>query len=205
MEIIVAGTNCDVGEVLEHHVKDELNKIVERHHKHFAFTGMKVLFKKNKHRNHFLVEIVLNVTGGMKRMVANSKDSDPYFAFKTCKDILLKILQKYKDKKSHYEHESFKSIDAKYSIFNDEGNEGEDGELIDEYDTAESNDPIKQNLPTIVAEYEKKIYHFSVEDAVMYMEINGLPALLFMNTLNNKVNMVYHRHDGTIGWTAPNY
>lgn len=201
MEINVTGTNCDVGQGLDTHARTELTKITDTHHKHFSFTGIKVFFKKNKHRNYFNVEIVASITGGMKHIVANSKDSDPYIAFKTCKDILQKILKKYKDKKSDYDNESLKSIDAKYSIINDA--EADEDEFIDEYET--DNDPAQQNLPPIVVEYDQKIYHFSVEDAVMHMEINGLPALLFMNTMNNKVNMVYHRHDGTIGWTAPSY
>lgn len=203
MEINIAGTNCDVGQALENHVKEHLTKITEKMHKHFAVIGTKVMFKKNKHHNYFTVEIIVNITGGMKRIVANGKDSDPYTAFKICKDVLQRIITKYKDKKSEHDHDSLKSIDAKYSIF-DTDDEDDDG-LVDEYAISEPDDPIKKDLPTIVAEYDQKIYHFSVENAVMHMEINGLPALLFINTLNNKINMVYHRHDGTIGWTAPNY
>jgi hypothetical protein len=43
----------------------------------------------------------------------------------------------------------------------------------------------------------------SVGEAVMQMEIAGIPVLVFRNEGHNGVNVVYRRDDGNIGWVDP--
>jgi hypothetical protein len=35
------------------------------------------------------------------------------------------------------------------------------------------------------------------------MDLADLPALLFRNKVNNRINVVYHRIDGNISWIDP--
>jgi hypothetical protein len=43
----------------------------------------------------------------------------------------------------------------------------------------------------------------SVAEAVMYMDLADLPALMFRNSAHNELNMVYRRADGAVGWVDP--
>jgi len=64
------------------------------------------------------------------------------------------------------------------------------------------NEP-KSLQPLIVAEMEQKIQSLSVGEAVMQMELAGVPVLVFKNEGHNGVNVVYRRDDGNIGWVDP--
>jgi len=43
----------------------------------------------------------------------------------------------------------------------------------------------------------------SVSDAVMMLDLRNTNALLFINAGTSSYNMVYRRHDGSIGWVEP--
>ena len=57
----------------------------------------------------------------------------------------------------------------------------------------------------IIAEMETKLQSLSVGEAVMQMELAGVPVLVFRNEKQGSgVNVVYRRDDGNIGWIDPN-
>ncbi|ETO03821.1 radical SAM enzyme, partial [Reticulomyxa filosa] len=60
-----------------------------------------------------------------------------------------------------------------------------DKELTEEHET-----------PVIVAEKATTIETLTVSDAVMKMDLHDLPALMFINRGNKKLNIVYYRKDG---------
>ena len=37
----------------------------------------------------------------------------------------------------------------------------------------------------------------------MKMNLSDLPALVFINSENNRLNVLYHRKDGNISWIDP--
>jgi hypothetical protein len=37
----------------------------------------------------------------------------------------------------------------------------------------------------------------------MQMDLQQLPALMFINVKNDRINVVYHRNDGNISWVDP--
>lgn len=37
----------------------------------------------------------------------------------------------------------------------------------------------------------------------MKMDLSNLPALVFLNSENKRINVVYHRKDGNISWVDP--
>ena len=43
----------------------------------------------------------------------------------------------------------------------------------------------------------------SVGDAVMQMELAGVPMLVFRNEKHGGVNVVHRREDGNVGWIDP--
>ena len=57
--------------------------------------------------------------------------------------------------------------------------------------------------PVIVAEKATKILKLSVGQAVMKMDLQDLPALMFFNSAHGRLNVVYRRADGNISWVDP--
>jgi hypothetical protein len=65
-------------------------------------------------------------------------------------------------------------------------------------------EPSAPDQPLIVAEMATKIEWLTVSEAVMRMDLSGQPALLFHNSANGAINLVYVRSDGNIGWIDTN-
>ena len=57
--------------------------------------------------------------------------------------------------------------------------------------------------PAIVAESDTKIQTMTVSMAVMQLELADLPAMMFRNAAHGRLNMVYRRPDGNVGWVDP--
>jgi hypothetical protein len=58
--------------------------------------------------------------------------------------------------------------------------------------------------PLIVAEMETRIPSISVGEAVMQMELSHAKVLVFLNEKHGRLNVVYRRDDGNVGWIDPN-
>ena len=57
--------------------------------------------------------------------------------------------------------------------------------------------------PIVIAETTKPLHRLSVSDAVMQLDLTGAPALVFIHASTGRMNVVYRRGDGAIGWVDP--
>ena len=66
----------------------------------------------------------------------------------------------------------------------------------DEQEVAESN-------PAIIAESNAALKRLSVSEAAMELDVTGAPVIVFRHARHGRVNLVYRRVDGHIGWIDP--
>ena len=57
--------------------------------------------------------------------------------------------------------------------------------------------------PVIIAESEDIIKTISVSEAMMLMNLNDQNAIFFKNVQSSRLNILYRRPDGNIGWVDP--
>jgi hypothetical protein len=57
--------------------------------------------------------------------------------------------------------------------------------------------------PAVIAEQVSEISALSVIEAVMRLDLGELPVLMFRNRNNLRINVIYRRPDGTVGWLDP--
>ncbi|PJK31529.1 ribosome hibernation-promoting factor, HPF/YfiA family [Minwuia thermotolerans] len=57
--------------------------------------------------------------------------------------------------------------------------------------------------PAVIAETRAYIPSCTVSDAVMRMDLADSPVMMFRNLGNDRLNVVYRRPDGNIGWIDP--
>jgi len=67
----------------------------------------------------------------------------------------------------------------------------------------ESEEEITDFNPVIIAESTTTLERLSVSDAVMELDMTGAPVVVFRHAVSGRVNMVYRRADGNIGWVDP--
>ena len=195
MDIRVSGHQVETGEALKQHVTERLEAMAE---KYFSRTiSAQVTFRKAPH-GAFHCDIVCHVmTGLILKGSGEAQEAHPGFdqAAERIDKQLRRYMRRLKDR-------SMQAAAAEAQRSN--------GYSVDEIDGAgytifasgeEDEEPA--DAPLIVAETRVDIPQASVSDAVMMLDLRNTNALLFLNAGTSAYNMVYRRHDGTIGWVEP--
>ncbi|MEM8987981.1 MAG: sigma 54 modulation/S30EA ribosomal C-terminal domain-containing protein, partial [Pseudomonadota bacterium] len=77
--------------------------------------------------------------------------------------------------------------------------------LPDETDAADDDGSFDDEAsnPIVVAESKASVLEMTVSDAVMQLDLAEQPAIVFKNAAHGRLNVVYRRSDGNIGWVDP--
>lgn len=188
MRYQVSGIHIDIGDALREHVETELNEAVRKYAE--RPTDANVIFSKDA--TEFVCEATVHLSTGLTAQ-AKAHAFDIYECFDKCTGKIEKQMRRYKRRlKDHHRDRSspIESLSASAYIL-----AGSDVEK----DTQEP----ETLTPIIVAEMKTKIKSLSVGEAVMQMELNHAPVLVFRNERNDGLNVVYKRDDGNIGWIDP--
>ena len=184
MKVQVEGKQMDVGESLTKHAQDELERVAGKFFEDSI--EAKVIFSKDHH--FFNAEILIHAGKGIN-LQANGRADDAFPAFDISLDVLEGRLRKHKNRLK--DHHRKAGNDAKAFI----------NSYVVEAPTSEEEGHKEDHV--IIAEVEQAIETMSVADAAMRLELAGLNALMFKNSANGNLNMVYLREDQNIGWVDP--
>ncbi len=188
MHLTVNGKQIDVGDALRVHVDESLQSIV---HKYFdRAIEANVVFSREAHM--FRADATLHA-GKNVTLQSTGQAGDAYLAFDQAADKLAKRLRRYKRRlRDHARGAAAEvpAIEATYQVI-DAGPEDDDIE-------AEA-----PEQPVVVAEMMTTVDSMTVSQAVMRLDLEDRPALMFRNPAHGGLNMVYRRSDGNIGWVDP--
>jgi ribosomal subunit interface protein len=185
MEITVKGKQMDVGEALRGHVEEQLNQAVTRYFE--KAIDATVVFQKSGHQ--FSVDISVHPGRGLL-VQGTGAAADAHQAFDAAMERIGKQLKRYKQRlRDHHKGPADeKVILAQRYVLKPEG----EGEEV----AAEAH-------PAIVAEMPSSVATLTVGEAVMRMDLADVSALMFRNSAHGRLNVVYRRTDGNIGWIDP--
>jgi ribosomal subunit interface protein len=68
---------------------------------------------------------------------------------------------------------------------------------------AASDEEMEAYSPVIIAEDTTSLKRLSVSEAVMELDLGGAACLIFQHGVSGRVNVIYRRADGNIGWIDP--
>ena len=68
---------------------------------------------------------------------------------------------------------------------------------------AEGGDEVTAYSPVIIAEANTSLKRLSVSEAVMELDLTGAACLVFQHGSSGRVNIIYRRPDGNVGWIDP--
>ena len=186
MRYQISGKQIDIGEALQTHVQTELGGTLGKYAG--RPTDAVVTFSKSAHE--FVCETVVHLSTGLTAQ-AKAHATEIYGAFDAACEKMDKQLRRYKRRlKDHHKQRTtpVELLEAGSYIL---------------ASTEESDEAEQPDSPMIVAETETKIPSISVGEAVMQMELNNAPLVVFRNEKNNGINVVYRREDGNFGWIDP--
>jgi ribosomal subunit interface protein len=186
MQVIISGHHLDVGDSFRQYIEEALNKHVMKYFEH-AINAHVTLIKEKHHL--VTVDIIVNEGTGTGVIIkSTAQDFDPYRSFDQAIAKAEKQLRRYKSKiKRHQKNKDERRafVEAKSYVLSP----------FHEHDANDETD-----APVIIAEKPHHIEKLTVGDAVMQMDLLDTPALLFINSANNRLNVVYYRKDGNISW-----
>ncbi|MCR9256518.1 MAG: ribosome-associated translation inhibitor RaiA [Alphaproteobacteria bacterium] len=184
MNVSVSGRQMDVGEALTSHAESGIAAASE---KYFSDPlNASVVFAKE--RAMFKADINIHVHRGID-MRASGEANDVYAAFDQALDRVQKRLRRYHRKLKEHKGPTDASP-ARYYMFPIE-------------ETATEEQPPAEAQATIVADQQTEIPILAPADAAMRLDLGDLPVLMFKNAGNKRLNVVYRRRDGHIGWIDP--
>ena len=185
MDISVKGRNLDVGEALRGHVEDHLNNAVTKYF--IRALDANVVFSREGRQ----LRADISVHPGPRGMVVQggSESNDVYAAFDGALERIAKQLRRYKRRlNKRHKGRSEEMLPALQYVIQPED---EDEEVA------------VDAQPVIIAEMPSQIATLSVSEAVMHMDLADTPVVMFRNSASGRLNVVYRRTDGNIGWIDP--
>jgi ribosomal subunit interface protein len=187
MGMRVSGKNMDIGDALRQQVEARLSSAVAKY-----FDG--------SHSGHvtvardgtgFRTECVLHLSSGVT-LEASGAAHDAHASFEQTADRIEKRLRRYKRRLKDRQGGAQRPTDALDSAYS-----------VLEPPPEDEHDGGGEFHPVVIAETTRPLHRFSVSEAVVELDLTGAPAIVFVHAGTGRVNVVYRRSDGMIGWIDP--
>ncbi len=182
-KIQISGKQTKVGKSLTLYAKDNIYTTLKKYFSNFISAD--ILFSKDKF--NFKCDISMHIDSSIF-IKGNALSNDAYGAFNIANDKLKKRIRRYHRKLvDHRAKKDRKNIGISQYVL-------EDKKAINNEDNDE---------PVIISESEEIIKVLSVSEAMMLMNLKDQNAYFFKNIKTNRLNILFRRSDGNIGWLDP--
>jgi ribosomal subunit interface protein len=186
MQIKITGKHLDIGDALRSHIEVKLQSFRERFFEG-SVHGNVIL---EKQRGQFLCDCTLHLATGLV-LQSHAQEGSAMSSADAALAHLEKQLKKYKQRlKDHHRHPRESRVASEVSAY-----------VIDQQD--HEDDTELGHNPPVIAETSAVIPQLSVGEAVMQLDISTSNFVLFHNSKEGRINVVYRRPDGNIGWLDP--
>jgi len=194
MPLRVSGKNIDVGEALRQRVSDRLAGAMDKYFDGGWSGHVTVAREGSGYRS----DCALHLDSGTV-LQAHADAQDPYASADAAVERIETRLRRYKSRvKRHAMSEN--GIDAgdamammpeiaAHTVFSTPDHD--DAEELDSWS------------PTVVAEATTNLPRLAVSDAVLELDFTGAAVLVFRHAGHGRINVVYRRVDGHVGWVDP--
>ena len=189
MSLRISGKNLDVGEALRGQAEVRVAAAVSKYYE----GGYQGHVTVDKDGTAFRTDTVIHLSSGIT-LEASATAHDAYASLDKMAERIEKRLRRYKRR--------LKDRTA--------ANGRDAGIEIPSYVIAAPDDDVEEisgdagaDNPVIVAESTKSLLSLTVGDAVAELDLPGAPVIVFRHAGNGRMNIVYRRRDGNIGWIDP--
>ncbi|HZZ24612.1 MAG TPA: ribosome-associated translation inhibitor RaiA [Roseiarcus sp.] len=186
MTLRVSGKNLDIGEALRQHVLEKVEATVARYFG--GSVGGHVVMTREG--SGYRSDCTLRLSSGM-RLHAEGRAHEPYLCFDQAADKIESRLRRYKTRLKGHVGPSAANPRGKVENY-----------LI-ESPREDEEEPLGGFNPVVVAEGTDDLKSLSVAAAVAELDLTGSPVIVFQHAGSGRVNVVYRRRDGAIGWLDP--
>ncbi len=189
MKILISGKHIEIGKSLTAHIESRLEEGVNKYLGRVV--GINVVITKEAH--NFKTDIHGNTgTSSGVTIKSSATANDVYASFDAAAEKIEKQLRRYKRRLTNH-HNNAHIMEG----------EVKEGLAAKKYVLKDHQEEPQDDAPIVIAEKATEIETLTVSAAVMKMDLAHLPALMFFNSANGRINVVYRREDGNISWVDP--
>jgi ribosomal subunit interface protein len=189
MPFRVSGRNLDVGDALRQRVNDRIVEAVGKH-----FQGYSGHVTVGREGFGFRTECAIHLPSGIT-LEAEAMAADAYASADEVAIRIEKRLRRYKRRLK----------DRQTSTRSDREEPGSVAatSYVIEAPEQESDAEVTEFNPVIIAESTTSLRTLPVSEAVLELDLTGAAVIVFRHAGHGRINIVYRRPDGHIGWIDP--
>ncbi|MHB8269214.1 ribosome hibernation-promoting factor, HPF/YfiA family [Bradyrhizobium sp.] len=195
MTVRVSGKSISVGEALRGRVSERTEEVLR---KYFDgnYSGHITLSKDGF---GFRTDCALHLDSGIT-LEAESNAAD---AYASADQALLQIEKRLRRYKSRLKDRSERKAHAAAAAMAEMDAPTLDApSYVIEAPATDGEDETAYNA-VIIAEATTSLKRLSVSEAVMELDLTGAPVIVFQHGSSGRVNIIYRRPDGNVGWVDP--
>lgn len=188
MKLMISGVHVDVGDSFRQHVEDSLSAFNEKH----GLNPVEVSVQMTKEVVYkFQIDISYHMGRGLI-IRGRGEGEDAHFCLERALHMVAERVHRQKRRLVAHHRQAGQRLnpEAPYYVLAAE-------EPLNGVDDQES------LAPPVIAETKAEVPTLTVSEAVMRLDLSETPAMLFYNEGHGRLNMVYRRGDGNIGWVDP--
>jgi len=190
MPLRVSGKNLDIGESLRAHVLEKVQALIARYFDG-KVTGHVVISPEG---STFRTDCSLHLSSGMN-LQSEGRAHEPYASFEQAADKIERRLRRYKKRLKEHAcgHEALAEARERLEL----------AKFVIEAPADDETEAPVDFSPVVVAEGSQPLKTLSVASAVAELDLTGAPLVVFQHATSSRINIVYRRRDGAIGWLDP--
>jgi ribosomal subunit interface protein len=185
MPFRVSGKNLDIGEALRERVSARVAEALSK----FFDGGYSGHVTVEKEGFGFRTECAIHLDSGMT-LHTEANAADAYSSADQAALRIEKRLRRYKQrlKDRHAARaDGVAVIDAPSYVL----------------EAPDAEDEVTEYNAVVIAESTTALKQLSVSEAVMELDMTGAPVVVFRHASHGRINLVYRRPDGNVGWIDP--
>jgi ribosomal subunit interface protein len=188
MQITVSGKQVELSDALQTRVSTQLKSIAGKYFEN----ALEAHVTFSRARSFFTCDINVHAGRGL-RLRGEGEAADANTAFDDAAEHIAKRLRRYRRRVN--DHARDLANRARPEAARQYVLQGSEAEDVSEAEAAVH--------AAVVAEHPAEISRLTVSEAVMRMDLENQPVLMFRNSSSGLLNVVYRRPDGNIGWIDP--
>jgi ribosomal subunit interface protein len=188
----VTGKQVELSDALQTRVTAQLDDVARKYFGH----AVEAHVTFGRARSFFTCDINLHAGRGLT-MRGEGEAGDANGAFDAAAEHIAKRLRRYRRRVNEHARD----------LTNRERGEAARQYVLRQETDADAGKPENRAaagaLGRVIAENPGEILRLTLDEALMHMDLENQPALMFRHRDSGRMNVVYRHADGTIGWIDP--
>jgi ribosomal subunit interface protein len=196
MTLRISGKSINIGEALRGRVSERTEEVLR---KYFDgnYSGHITLSKDGF---GFRTDCALHLDSGIT-LEADCNAADAYASADQALLMIEKRLRRYKSRLK--DRSARKAYAASAALAEMAAPTLDAASYVIEAPAHDGEDEVEAYNAVIIAEATTSLRRLSVSEAVMELDLTGAPCMVFQHGSSGRLNIIYRRADGNVGWIDP--